>query len=139
MWDDGKGGGDSISSLLGQEAEAALLAEAYFRQGRNIRLRNLIQIGEKNPAVLLAARSQWKGQRTEAQAALAAVYLYAGRGEKTGDFSKSFWEDEDRGERADEGDFRSFHPPRPGGDDGQDQHAWPKAGTGAVSGERKRG
>ena len=88
MWDDGKGGGDSISSLLGQEAEAALLAEAYFRQGRNIRLRNLIQIGEKNPAVLLAARSQWKGQRTEAQAALAAVYLYAAGEKKRGLFQK---------------------------------------------------
>ena len=32
--DDGKGGADSISALLGPAAEAALLAEAYFRQGR---------------------------------------------------------------------------------------------------------
>ena len=88
IWSDGKGGGDSISDLLGPEAEAALLAEAYFRQGRSSRLRNLIQIGEKNPATLLAARSQWKGQRTDAQAALAAVYLYAAGEKKRGLFQK---------------------------------------------------
>ena len=86
--DDGKGGEDSISALLGPEAEAALLAEAYFRQGKNTCLRNLIQIGEKNPALLLAARNQCRGQRTDAQAALAAVYLYAAGEKKRGFFQK---------------------------------------------------
>ena len=86
--DDGKGGADSISALLGPEAEAALLAEAYFRQGKNTCLRDLIQLGEKNPALLLSARNQWRGQRTDAQAALAAVYLYAAGEKKRGFFQK---------------------------------------------------
>ena len=102
--DDGKGGEDSISALLGPEAEAALLAEAYFRQGKNTCLRNLIQIGGEKSRPSAGGPKPVEGTADGRPGCPRRRVSVCGRGEKAGIFPEASGRG-GPGERADEGNF----------------------------------